>query len=97
MSSLAGAGTERRSADDWSLQLFGMHALLFGSFRVRETTRQSWCSDLAVGERPVFCGRLPYTSGRLSVLSVAIRVASWGDHLLPCGYGGSNFISKGAR
>jgi hypothetical protein len=25
-----GAGTERRSANDWSLQLFGMHALLFG-------------------------------------------------------------------
>ena len=47
------------------------HAPQFGRLRVRSTIRERWCSDLALGKRPVLCRRLPFASRRLSVL--------WGD------------------
>jgi hypothetical protein len=44
-------------------------------------TREPWCSDLALGKRPLLCGRLPFASRRLSVLRGHRRVVSRRDCL----------------
>ena len=57
-------------ANDWSLQRFGSHALLFGRFRVRATIRDAWSSDLALGRRYSLTSK---TSIRRSSAVCAIR------------------------
>jgi len=61
----------------------GIHALLFGRVRDRATIRETWCSDLALGERPVSGGRVLHASRRLPDLWGHVRVASRRDRLLP--------------
>ena len=77
----------------------GLACTLFylGDFEFATTIREAWRSDLAFGRRPVSCGRRPYASRRLSVLSDAIRVASRRDRHLPSEHGRSDLNSKGAK
>jgi hypothetical protein len=51
-------------------------APLSGRFRVRATIRKAGCSDLALGKRPVLCGRLLYASCQLSLPWGHVRVGS---------------------
>ena len=80
-----------------SLQRFGSHTLLFGRFRVRATIRDAWCSDLALGKRPVSCGR-----GHTPVVSCLCYEAMSEWHLgeiASCHamMDGSDLTSKGAE
>ena len=74
-----------------------MHALLFGQFRGLESTRGPWCSDLALGRRPVSAGRRRYAGRWLFVSWGVFRMASRRDSLLSVKTERSDLTGKGTE
>jgi hypothetical protein len=76
---------------------FGIDALLFGRVRDRETIRDAWCSDMAVGGVQYNAEDLDAPAVVCVVLRGAMPVACGRDRLLPSDHGGRDLTSEGAE